>query len=383
MHAQRWLQLIAGVAAWISCVSAAVNIYGHVRGRPTSLTACTVRILAVVPIFALDAWASLMLEASARHWSSPLSYIREVYESVAICSFLQYMLTVLGGPVGIAEKLRSNDAKPVHHVWPISVLVGPRRQGADFVSKSIIGIMQYVFVSLCLFCAHCLVWSPPWSEEESWFRESREFIAIGLELIKSVSCGCAMYNLALFYRHTYDHLLGIQPILKFLSIKGVVFFTFWQGVVIALIASTGVIPDNGGDDGHGHKIWTRNEYCSGLRDFLLCLEMVIFAEMHRRAYPVPSDEEAAAFKFDADKLGALPLQDIRQLCRETVELQSIARNEAEKSGGESPPTVHGTVVGCSKRTSEDAETGQQELATVGLPVQGSSDTTGGKAAVML
>eukprot|EP00429_Kryptoperidinium_foliaceum_P025237 CAMPEP_0176127842 /NCGR_PEP_ID=MMETSP0120_2-20121206/64581_1 /TAXON_ID=160619 /ORGANISM="Kryptoperidinium foliaceum, Strain CCMP 1326" /LENGTH=47 /DNA_ID= /DNA_START= /DNA_END= /DNA_ORIENTATION= len=46
----------------------------------------------------MDCWACLMLEASVYQWAEVLTCIREVYEAVALVSFMQLMLMVLGGP---------------------------------------------------------------------------------------------------------------------------------------------------------------------------------------------------------------------------------------------------------------------------------------------
>jgi hypothetical protein len=50
-----------------------------------------------------------------------------------------------------------------------------------------------------------------------------------LTLIYNVSVSVALYGLFLFYEATKHILAKYEPVLKFLTIKSVIFLTFWQG----------------------------------------------------------------------------------------------------------------------------------------------------------
>ena len=52
-----------------------------------------------------------------------------------------------------------------------------------------------------------------------------------------------MYCLLLFYKVLKEELSPIQPVGKFLCVKLVVFVSFWQAVVIALLVKVGVISE--------------------------------------------------------------------------------------------------------------------------------------------
>lgn len=325
-------QIIGGIAALLATLHSVGHIWRHHLHNATALRMCTIRILAVVPIFAIAAWASLMVETSRVRWASPLSYVRELYESVAMLSFMQFILTCLGGPLELAHELERGGAAEVSHPGPLKhVLRAYSRGGPEFVARVSVGILQYAVISLCLFVINCLVWRPPWDPREPWFHKSQTYVETATKVAKSASCGWAMYNLGLFYHQVHSRLASIRPVLKFMSIKGVIFFTFWQGIVIFAIDKTGAIPKNPEDASGG--VWSEEEISAGIQHFLLCIEMLFFAEVHRRAYPV-QDAPATAGGGDC----GLP-----ELWRELGILWHSARRRS-RSGS----TDLNTVVGLSE-----------------------------------
>jgi Organic solute transporter Ostalpha len=73
--------------------------------------------------------------------------------------------------------------------------------------------------------------------------------------------------------HSYAH----SPMPKFLCVKGILFFSFWQATGVSLLASVGAIKKLGP--------YTDKEHISlGLTDSLICLEMPIFAIAHLVAF---------------------------------------------------------------------------------------------------
>ena len=63
---------------------------------------------------------------------------------------------------------------------------------------------------------------------------------------------------------------------KFLCIKGVIFFMWWQGVGIGVLKSYHVIDDKGS--------WAAEDVADGLQDYLICIEMLGFAIAHMYTY---------------------------------------------------------------------------------------------------
>ena len=53
-------------------------------------------------------------------------------------------------------------------------------------------------------------------------------------LAYNVSVSLALYGLVIFYSSTRELLSPFNPVLKFLTVKAIVFMSFWQGIYVKL-----------------------------------------------------------------------------------------------------------------------------------------------------
>ena len=95
----------------------------------------------------------------------------------------------------------------------------------------------------------------------------------------------AVYCLILFYARARSELEPMRPLGKFLCVKGVVFFTYWQNFALQIWG-------HAMGDFLGHSRWeckmTTSQITAALTDFLICVEMLIFAIGHTFAFS-PND----------------------------------------------------------------------------------------------
>lgn len=94
-------------------------------------------------------------------------------------------------------------------------------------------------------------------------------------IIDNISVTCAMYALVLFYSVTKEELTPFNPIPKFLCIKAVILFAFWQGIIISVLVWFNLL--------HGNEDfgWSDRDVSVALQDFLICIEMFLISIAHR------------------------------------------------------------------------------------------------------
>jgi Organic solute transporter Ostalpha len=100
-------------------------------------------------------------------------------------------------------------------------------------------------------------------------------------LINNFSQGWALYVLMLFYVAMHAELAPLNPLRKFVTIKLVVFFSFWQGLGITLLAASGWLRPAGSLRTYSD----RGDFTGGLQDFVICIEMFVAAVGFAWAFP--------------------------------------------------------------------------------------------------
>eukprot|EP01047_Picozoa_sp_COSAG01_P006181 COSAG01_NODE_221_length_21422_cov_48.284294_19_plen_140_part_00 len=130
---------------------------------------------------------------------------------------------------------------------------------SQFINNTRIGVLQYVVVKPVLAVLVFVL-------------ESRDVYCYGnmdlrgcgyvyITFVNNCSQIWALYILVLFYRATSSHLQPIRPLHKFICVKAVVFFTWWQSVAIATLVSMGLVTET--------ATYTEDDVASGLQNFLI------------------------------------------------------------------------------------------------------------------
>ncbi|XP_008553391.1 transmembrane protein 184C [Microplitis demolitor] len=229
-----------------------------------------IRILWMVPIYAVNAWLGLIYPEGSIYVDS----LRECYEAYVIYNFMMYLLAYLNSDHELEHRLEMSPQ--IKHMIPFCCL-SDWQMGTEFVHMCKHGILQYTVVrplstAISFICALNNVYG------EGEFRGDVAFPY--LIALNNLSQFIAMYCLVLFYRANSESLKPMKPIGKFLCIKAVVFFSFFQGVLIAMLVYFGVISnifktDDTDDIRH---------ISSKLQDFLICIEMFLAAVAHHFSF---------------------------------------------------------------------------------------------------
>ena len=138
------------------------------------------------------------------------------------------------------------------------------------------GVLQYVIfkciATVLIFL--CMTFDIYGEGEFNWFK------AYGyLAFFQNISVMYALYCLVMLYSAVNDelrHPVNWNPLGKFLCVKGVVFFTWWQGVLIFYLRAHGIIGNIGS--------WSSEDVANGLIDYCIVVEMVGFAIAHSYSF---------------------------------------------------------------------------------------------------
>ncbi|KAG6332717.1 hypothetical protein ID866_6371, partial [Astraeus odoratus] len=116
----------------------------------------------------------------------------------------------------------------------------------------------------------------------------------------------ALYGLFLFYGLTKEELAGRRPLAKFLSIKLIVMFTFYQSFIVSMLSSHGVYPYAHLESATAQftslegrvikatEYWTATNIADGLNALAICIEMVFFSGLMMWAYNVDEYKTAGS-----------------------------------------------------------------------------------------
>lgn len=98
-----------------------------------------------------------------------------------------------------------------------------------------------------------------------------------ITIIYNISVSLALYSHLLFYFATRDLLQPFEPVLKFFTIKSVIFVSFWQGVLLAILEKAEVIK--------GNPNLNTGTVSAGYQNFIICVEMFFASVALRYAFP--------------------------------------------------------------------------------------------------
>jgi len=227
-----------------------------------------VRILWMVPLYSIQSWCSLRFHDSRIY----IDAVRDLYEAFVIQSFVYYLIELLGGEDSLIAKLRAKDPHHSHHQSVFSLFFGSWEMGRPFMLHCKYGVLQYVVLKCICTIAMVIL------EEFGLYGEGTYSFAAGylyISTVINISQCWALYCLIKLFHATADDLRSPKnwhPLGKFLCVKGVVFFTWWQSLGIFFLKANGIIGSLGD--------WDADDVANGIQDYLICVEMLGFAVAH-------------------------------------------------------------------------------------------------------
>ncbi|XP_051856178.1 transmembrane protein 184A [Antechinus flavipes] len=305
---------ISGFFVWSALVLTCHQIYLHLRFYTVPKEQrYIIRLLFIVPIYAFDSWLSLLLLGSHQYYVY-FNSVRDCYEAFVIYSFLSLCFEYLGGESAIMAEIRG---KPIRS----SCFYGTCcLQGMSYS----IGFLRFCKQATLQFCIVkpvmaliTIILQGFGKYNDGDFNPRTGYLYV--TIVYNFSVSLALYALFLFYFATSDLLRPFEPVLKFLTIKAVIFLSFWQGMLLAILEKCGVIPEVQIIDGNEVGAGT---VAAGYQNFIICIEMLFASIALRYAFTCQVYSE----KKENSPVTVAPMQSISSGLKETISPQDIVQD---------------------------------------------------------
>lgn len=261
--------VVAGVCSLIATLLALISIWLQTKNyRKPLLQRYVVRILLMVPIYAISSWVSLMSITAAMY----VDPIRDVYEAFTIYTFFQLLINFLGGERALI--IMTHGRAPKEHLWPLNYVL-PKVDISDPHTFLAIkrGILQYAWLKPLLGLA-AVIMKATGTYQEGYVGLKSGYFWSGI--VYNISVTLSLYSLGMFWVCMTKDLQPFRPVPKFLCVKLIIFASYWQGFFLSILVWLGIIHDV------GH--YTPDNLAAAIQDCLICFELPGFAIAHWYAF---------------------------------------------------------------------------------------------------
>ncbi|KAJ6632276.1 DUF300-domain-containing protein [Mycena sp. CBHHK59/15] len=275
VHGINWDQhrigwAIAGGCAVLTVIITCISVLQHCRNYTSPREQRQViRILYMPPVYAVISFFSYRYFRNYTYYS----LISVAYEAVTISAFLllivEYVAATAAGhnpEAAIARK--DKRALPMPFCcWRY------RPTKAYFMYTVKWSVLQYVIVRPAVSIAGIVCQKLGVLCDSQGYNP--HFASVYLSVVDFISITIALYGLLIFFGLTKDELAGRRPLAKFLCIKLIVMFTFYQSFVFTMLEGRVI---------KATQYWTETNIANGLNALAICIEMVFFALLMWWAY---------------------------------------------------------------------------------------------------
>eukprot|EP00796_Vickermania_ingenoplastis_P002494 gene2494-1554_t len=255
--------------AVVSCFISFLDLREHLsRFDYPKIQVLEMRVLLMIPVFAVLTAASLIYP----DWRFFFTTLRDTYESFILYMFFMLMIAYCGGEGQLLRSLKAKRYKGVH-LFPMCWL--PTFDlDTEFYLRCKRWVLQCALIKpVTSFIA--MVGSPLGIYSENNFSAANVYTYTCILL--NFSLTWALYYLVLFEVELEKELYYAQTFLKFLCVKSIIFFSYWQSVCVTILVFFHIF-NLGSDEEEKERI-----SCL-LQDLLMCYELVPVAFLHRAAF---------------------------------------------------------------------------------------------------
>ncbi|XP_010458507.1 PREDICTED: transmembrane protein 184 homolog DDB_G0279555 [Camelina sativa] len=228
-------------------------------------------IILMAPVYSINSFVGLLDAKGSKPFFMFLDAVKDCYEALVIATFLSLMYSYVN--ISMSAQIIPDEYKgrEIHHSFPMTLFV-PRTMHLDYRTLKQLKQWTWQFCIIRPVCSFLMITLqilgiyPAWL---SWI----------FTVVLNISVSLALYSLVKFYHVFVKELEPHKPLTKFMCVQGVVFFCFWQGIVLEILVKMGVIKS--------HHFWLEVEQIEeAMQNVLVCLEMIVFSVIQQYAFHV-------------------------------------------------------------------------------------------------
>ncbi|KAJ3236435.1 hypothetical protein HDU77_011789 [Chytriomyces hyalinus] len=338
-----------------------------------------VRILIMVPIYSICSSLSFRFF----YHSIYFDIIRDCYEAFVIFSFFGLLQQYIGGTLENQHKFMQTIHAPsrMRYPFPLNCFTfNPR--GNAFLVNTKICILQYVVVRpIMTIAAYFMEWYGIFCP----ISMDPRYGSVWVSSINLISVSVAMYALILFYIVIHHEIPERKPLWKFIAVKFVVFFSFWQSIVISILDTAGVI--------QGTSAWSSDNTSSLIEAFLISFEMIIASCIHIKAFNYKEYIPQHPTNTDGNNISTIPrtriwagfwdainmVDILKDIVGVSSEVKAVKRKRRERRAQRALESRSGSLMDMEMDESEVEVVSVAEVKLGGVVVQQGLSSVGRKA----
>ncbi len=273
---------LTGVFCFFSILLTVYLIYRHATHwiKP-ALQNCIIRILLIIPIYAIHSWLAVIFNKHALYFT----IVRDCYEAYVLYQFfclltyyinieavkkreIVYSLTETPTTGDYLQFMKEED----HCPFPLCCVPLKADKSLYRLTKRM--VLQYVFVKPTLSLISLLLYSIGMYDPGN-LMPNQPYLWI--MLIMNVSVSVTLYGIIILW-HVTDELISVyKPFMKLISIKILIFFIFWQSVLLSAAYYFHFFPV--------FFDWNEQRSADTIENIMICIEMTLLSLFHLWAFP--------------------------------------------------------------------------------------------------
>lgn len=256
------------ICVFIATVVSIHDIKEHVqRFNFPKIQVYIVRVLLMVPVYGILSFASI----NVPRMRFILDTVRDTYESIVLYMFFLMLIAYGGGEGALIRALNKKKYKGIH---PVPLCYLPLfNLDQNFFLRCKRMVLQYAIWKPCASLIACVL-EPYGLYTEGDFSFNNAYIYV--YIMYNITLSYSLYYLVLFEIETEKELRYCKAGMKFLCIKSLIFFAFWQSMLISMCVGAGLIYV--GDEHEAEHVQTT------IINGLICLELLPVSYLHHMAF---------------------------------------------------------------------------------------------------